>query len=171
MSKRLAGSLFTPVAESPASHLPWTEESVILMQGDSFSKGRKSLSGKADGVFGRHRGSRSVDLTGSRDWIESRKDKRWIGFNEFCGYPHGEVDVCNDGALAIRIRYDDHYCRHFTKRRSHWTLEFSDRYRKRLGRRISVDIDGKVEKRVLAARQTLTLPAGVGPRTVKIRPE
>jgi hypothetical protein len=64
-----------------------------------------------------------------------------------------------------------HYCRHFAKRRSHLTLELSDGYRKRLGRRISVDIDGKVEKRVPAANQTITLPAGVGLHTVEIRPE
>ena len=81
------------------------------------------------------------------------------------------LDVSAADGMVIRIGYDDHYCRHFAKHPSRWTLELADRYRERLGRQIGIEIDGKVEKRAPAARQTVTLPAGVGVHTVQIRSE
>jgi len=144
----------------------------IIEKSDSEITGRLSELRKlpaATLIAAKVTGSRAVDLTGSRDWIESRRDKRWIGFNEICAYLHSDIDVSAADRLVIRIRYDDHYCRHFAKRPSHWTLELADRYRERLGRQIGIEIDGKVKNRAPAARQTLTLPAGVGVHTLQIR--
>jgi len=115
-------------------------------------------------------GSRSVDLTGGREWIESRKDKRWMGFNEMCAYLHGVVDVDSSDNLVIRIRYDAHYCRHFADHGSQWTLELSDRFQKRLGPQADVVVDGRVNRSSLTPRQSLVLSPGAGVHTVEIRP-
>jgi hypothetical protein len=115
-------------------------------------------------------GGRSIDLR-SREWIESRKHKRWMGFNEYCAYLHARVDVDSADGLRMRFDYDPHYCRHFAKKPSAWTLELSDRYLKKLGPKISLSVDGETQERPLSERQTLTIPPGVGKRRAHIQPK
>jgi hypothetical protein len=113
-------------------------------------------------------GSRSIDLR-SRTWIESRKDKHWIGFNEFCAYLHSRIEVAADDGLDIRIEYDPHYCRHFAGNPSRWTLQLSDRYLKKIGEKVRLSLDGETERCSLTQRQTIKIPSGVGDRRVQLR--
>jgi len=113
-------------------------------------------------------GSRSIDLR-SRAWIEEKKDKHWLGFNEFCAYLHSRIEVAADDGLDIRIEYDPHYCRHFAKNSSNWTLQLSDRYLKKLGEKVWLSSDDTKERRTLSQRQTLKIPPGVGARRVQFR--
>ncbi len=115
-------------------------------------------------------GARSIDLR-SREWIESKKDKRWIGFNEYCAYLHGLVAARFDDGLRMQFDYDPHYCRHFETSPSNWTLELSDRYRKKLGNKVTIIIDGDPQPHTLSERQTIVIPSGVGPHRVYMRPE
>ena len=115
-------------------------------------------------------GERRIDLR-NRDWIEARKNKRWMGFNEYCAYLHSRVEVIPANGLHVRFDYDPHYCRHFAGNPSRWTLELSDRYLKKLGTKVYLSLDGKTERRSLSERQTITIPPGVGTRSAHLRPE
>jgi hypothetical protein len=113
-------------------------------------------------------GERRIDLR-KRDWIESRKDKRWMGLNEFCAYLHSRLEAVPDNGLALRFVYEPHYCHYFNRKSSAWTLQLSDRYLKKLGANLSVSIDGKTERRSLSTRQTITIPPGTGMHSVHLR--
>jgi hypothetical protein len=115
-------------------------------------------------------GERRIDLR-SRDWIEAKKDKRWMGFNEYCAYLHSRIEVVPAGGLHLRLGYNPHYCRHFDKKPSKWTLQLSDRYLKKLGPKASLSIGGKTEQRSLSEQQSITIPPGVGTRNIHLRPE
>jgi hypothetical protein len=71
----------------------------------------------------------------------------------------------------VRFDYDPHYCRHFFRNASRWTLELSDRYLKKLGTKVSISLDGRTERRSLSERQTITIPPGVGTRSAHLREE
>jgi len=114
-------------------------------------------------------GKRSVDLTTSREWLESRKDKKWMGYNEVCAYVHSRNDVQAADALTMLLDYDSHYCRYFSNHKSTWTLELSDRYREKLGRNATLIIDGESKKITPARSQTIDIPAGVGLHRVVIK--
>jgi len=114
-------------------------------------------------------GKRSVDLTTSREWIESRKDKKWMGYNEVCAYVHSRNDVQVADALTMLFDYDSHYCRYFSNHKSTWTLELSDHYREKLGKDVSIIIDGKSRMITLTRSQTITILPGVGAHKVEIR--
>jgi hypothetical protein len=113
-------------------------------------------------------GSRRIDLR-SREWIESRKNKRWMGYNEVCAYVHSNIDIQTEGALTMLFDYDSHYSRYFSNHESTWTLELSDRYRKKLAKNVSIIVDGKSSKITLTSSQTITIPPGVGAHKVEIR--
>ncbi|MFC1636185.1 hypothetical protein ACFL5Z_15245 [Planctomycetota bacterium] len=115
-------------------------------------------------------GERRIDLR-ARDWIEANKDKRWMGFNEYCAYLHSRIDIVPDGRLNIQFEYDPHHCRYFAKNPSKWTLQLSERYLKKLGTRGSLSIDGKMVHRPLSERQTITIRPGVGTHSTRMRPE
>jgi len=115
-------------------------------------------------------GERRIDLrTGG--WIEANKDKRWMGFNEYCAYLHSWVDVVPDGGLDIRFEYDPHYCRYFAKNPSSWTLQLSERYLKKLSAQGSLSVDGRVEYKSTSERQTITIQPGLGTRNARLRPD
>ena len=96
-------------------------------------------------------GTKNPDLDFSKtDWIESRKDKRWMGYNEVCAYLHSGADVKPNQRLAILLNYDPHYCRYFGTKPSKWTLELSDGFRKKLGGG-SIDLHRRQENRQCAA--------------------
>ncbi|MHC4682069.1 MAG: hypothetical protein ACYTEK_25670, partial [Planctomycetota bacterium] len=84
---------------------------------------------------------------------------------------HSRVEVVPGSGLDVRFDYDRHYCRHFARNPSTWTLELCERYLKKLGANISLSIDGKTQRRSLSARQTITIPPGVGTRSVHLRVE
>jgi hypothetical protein len=62
-------------------------------------------------------------------------------------------------------------CSHFAKNPSKWTLQLSDRYLKKLGTKIFFSLDGKMELLSLSERQTITIPPGVGTRSLHLRPK
>lgn len=113
-------------------------------------------------------GERRIDLS-SREWIESRKDKKWMGYNEVCAYVHSRNDVQAADGLAILFDYDSHYCRHFSNHKSTWTLELSDHYRKKLGKNVTMTIDGKSKDITLTRSQAINIPEGVGLHKVIIK--
>ena len=87
-------------------------------------------------------GGRRINLHDNQDWIESRKDKHWMGFNETCAYLHSNISASGKDGFAIEFNYDDHYCRYFEKKPSIWTLELSDNFRQNLGQAASIYVDG-----------------------------
>jgi hypothetical protein len=113
-------------------------------------------------------GSRRVELW-KREWIESRKDKRWMGYNEVCAYVHSNIDVQVGRALTMLLDYDSHYCRYFSNHKSTWTIELSDRYRRKLGRNATIVIDGRSRKMALTRSQAIDIPVGVGRHRVVIK--
>jgi hypothetical protein len=115
-------------------------------------------------------GERRIDLR-KMDWIESKKHKRWIGFNEYCAYLHSRIDIVPTGGLKMLFNYDPHYCAHFTGNPSRWTLELSERYRKKLGTKVSFSLDGKTKLRSLSQKQNITIQPGTGARSVQLLPE
>jgi len=115
-------------------------------------------------------GSRILDLRNPR-WTDRWKDKRWMGFNEYCAYLHTRVDVTGSVGLAVRLDYDPHYCRHFAKNPSRWTLELSDEYRKRAGAGGAVSVDGQAEKQAVVGPTVIAFPPGEGSHQAQIRAE
>jgi len=126
-------------------------------------------------------GNRRIDLR-SREWIESRKDKKWMGYNEVCAYVHSNIDIQTApatpgpdpyppvaGALTMLFDYDSHYSRYFSNHKSTWTLELSDRYRKKLGGNVTIIIDGKSKKMAPTRSQAIDIPAGAGLHRVVIK--
>ncbi len=113
-------------------------------------------------------GSRRVDLR-KREWIESRKDKRWMGYNEVCAYIHSRLEVVPSSGLHVLLDYDSHYCRYFSNHKSTWTIELSDRYRGKLGRNATIIIDGKSKRITPTRSQAIDIPAGVGLHRVVIK--
>ena len=79
------------------------------------------------------------------------------------------VDANPQNGLMILFNYDDHYCRYFDDHTSTWTLELSERFQKKLGRKVSVIIDGKEKRIGLNAKQTIEIPAGMGIHKVEIK--
>jgi hypothetical protein len=105
-------------------------------------------------------GTRTINIHDNLNWIESRKDKHWMGFNETCAYLH--ANIASPGKNGIELFYDDDYCRYFEKKPSIWTLELSDRIREELGRSATLSIDGKIIIPLRGLRQNLEIPSGLG---------
>jgi hypothetical protein len=113
-------------------------------------------------------GGRSIDLR-DPNWMERWKHKRWIGFNEYCAYLHSHVEVRPSAGLTLHVDYDPHYCRHFAKNPSKWTLELSEEYLKQIGSGAIVSVDGRAVQVALADRTVITIPPGIGRHRVDIR--
>ena len=113
-------------------------------------------------------GGRRINLLDNMEWIDSRKDKHWMGFNECCAYLHSTIASTEKNKFCIEFIYDDHYCKYFEKESSFWTLEFSDAYRETLGKGVYVCLDGKKTKSALDHKQVLELPAGLGRHRIEI---
>ena len=111
-------------------------------------------------------GGRRINLHDNLNWIESRKNKHWMGFNETCAYLH--AGIVSPSENGIEIYYDDHYCNYFEKKSSTWTLELSDGFIETLGNNPSVIIDGKKVPAALGSKQVLKLPAGLGTHSMQI---
>lgn len=111
-------------------------------------------------------GGRRINLHDNLNWIESRKNKHWMGFNETCAYLH--TNIASSGKNGIDLYYDDHYCKYFEKEPSFWTLELSDSFKKELGNKSSVSIDGKMETTVPVSKQVVEIPAGLGAHRIEL---
>jgi hypothetical protein len=114
-------------------------------------------------------GGRRLNVHDSQDWIESRKSKYWMGFNETCAYLHSVISDSGNEGFAIELNYDDHYCRYFEKKPSRWTLEMSDGFRESLEKTASIFVDGQQLENVLVARQVVIIPAGLGIHRVELK--
>jgi hypothetical protein len=111
-------------------------------------------------------GGRRLNVHDSQEWIESRKDKHWMGFNETCAYLHALIENEAGSSFGLQLWYDDHYCKHFEKAGSAWTLELSDELRERIaGASLYVD-NKKVSSTIKSGR--IEIPAGLGNHTIKI---
>lgn len=113
-------------------------------------------------------GGRRLNIHDNQDWIESRKDKKWMGFNETCAYLHSDITDSGKDGFAIEFRYDDHYCKYFEKKASVWTLELSNSYRQNFGAAASVYVDGKPVTTALSSSQKVEIPAGLGTHKLEI---
>lgn len=112
-------------------------------------------------------GGRRCNVHDSQDWIESRKDKHWMGFNETCAYLHALIGNTAAGGFGLQLRYDDHYCKHFEKKNSSWTLELSDEFLKNFPENSSVYVDNV--KTGSAIQGAVEVPAGLGTHTIEIK--
>lgn len=113
-------------------------------------------------------GGRRINLHDNLNWIESRKDKYWMGFNETCAYLHSVISETGTNGPEFEFGYDDHYCKYFEKKSSKWTLELSDNLRELLGEGALVLVDGKQTIIAPAARQVIEIPAGLGKHSLKL---
>ena len=113
-------------------------------------------------------GGRRLNVHDNPDWIESRKDKYWMGFNETCAYLHSGISETEDDGFGINFSYDAHYCSYFEKKPSVWTVEFSDSFREALGTGVSIHVDGKPALTDLTTIQKIKIPAGLGIHTLKV---
>jgi len=113
-------------------------------------------------------GGRRIDLRNNLNWIESRKDMYWMGFNETCAYLHSKISDTGNSTFVIEFDYDEHYCKYFENKPSVWTLELSDSYIKKLGSEASVSVDGKPVLSELKINQRVEIPAGLGSHKLEI---
>jgi len=110
-------------------------------------------------------GGRRINLHDNLEWIESRKDKYWMGFNETCAYLH--ANIASPAGNGIEFSYDDHYCKYFEKKSSNWTLELSDSFRESLGNNSSLSVDGNLISSTLDQKQVIVIPAGLGSHNIR----
>jgi hypothetical protein len=110
-------------------------------------------------------GVRSVNLH-NQDWIESRLDKHWMGYNETCAYLHTKIERTEDNVISLF--YDGHYCNHFGKKTSSWTLELSDNLNKSIGSNAVIEIDGTNSNIVPALTQKIVIPTGIGQHSIRL---
>jgi hypothetical protein len=113
-------------------------------------------------------GGRRINLLDNTNWIEAHKDKYWMGFNECCAYLHSRIVNGDRSKFALEFNYDNHYCNYFEKKKSHWTLEFSDDYLNNLGPAAVILIDGKKIRDKLTRKQVIEIPEGIGTHTISI---
>ncbi len=113
-------------------------------------------------------GGRRVNLHDSLNWIYTHKHQKWMGFNECCAYLHTQISNIKGSKPGLEFSYDDHYCKYFEHKASHWTFETSDDFRNTVGTTSWLFIDGKKLKQPLTAGQILEIPSGLGKHTLHI---
>jgi hypothetical protein len=113
-------------------------------------------------------GGRRLNVHDSQDWIESRKDKHWMGFNETCAYLHTSIENKTGGGFGLQIGYDDHYCKYFEQKNSFWTLELSDDLRKNFTGENAIYVDN-VKSENPATLNKILVTAGLGIHNIEIR--
>ena len=113
-------------------------------------------------------GGRRINLRDNLDWIESRKDKHWMGFNETCAYLHSGISASGKDGFGIELSYDGHYCKYFEKEPSVWTLELSESFNQNFKKGSSVYVDGKPILSEISLEQKIEIPAGLGIHKLEI---
>jgi len=111
-------------------------------------------------------GGRRINLRDKDEWINSRKDKKWMGFNEYCAYLHTGISIDGNNGPEIELYYDQHYCHYFRDNSSSWTIEFPDDLMD--DHAISVTIDGVENKIISESGQTIEIPEGTGKHSLKL---
>lgn len=106
------------------------------------------------------------NLLENTDWIESHKDKYWMGYNELGAYLHTKIERNCSNGFKIELKYDPHYCHYFKDHHSYWTLELP--FHSDNNRETSVIIDGKKKYIYKGSKFELELPAGIGKHTIEI---
>jgi len=83
-------------------------------------------------------------------------DVRYMSPDEYCGYLHAEVEraPAAGNGLALTVRYRQPYGRFFASHSSVWTLHLADETRRWL-------------KESLPEKQTIEIPPGLGPHTLR----
>jgi len=114
-------------------------------------------------------GGRRVNLVDNTDWIESRLDKHWMGFNECCAYLHAQISQAPGSTLDLSFDYDPHYCKYFENRSSQWTLELSEGFLERVNGRAAIYMDGVKLKSLPGPRQVVDIPPGLGKHSLQIQ--
>ena len=113
-------------------------------------------------------GGRRINLHDNLNWIESKKDKYWMGFNETCAYLHSDISVSQTGGFCINLTYDAHYCKYFEKKPSRWTIELSDRFRKKLEPETMILVDGQKTLSMESSKEIVTVPPGLGRHRIEL---
>lgn len=114
-------------------------------------------------------GGRRINLHDNLNWIESRKNKYWMGFNETCAYLHSVISESPDNKFILTLDYDDHYCKYFENKPSRWTLELSDNLRSQLKSRTVLVVDTKPADNITGGRQIISVPPGLGRHTIEFQ--
>jgi hypothetical protein len=119
-------------------------------------------------VFGFHGLELAYQPELPRVWIEMNKDRRWIGYDETCAYLHARIDAAAADGITARVHYSPHYSRYFKDNASTWTLELSDWFREKLGRDMTLVVDGEARKITASPRQSIKIDPGAGTHTVEL---
>jgi hypothetical protein len=114
-------------------------------------------------------GGRRINLHDNLQWIESRKNKYWMGFNETCAYLHSETKKSQGTGLLLELNYDPHYCRYFEKKSSGWTLELTDDFIKKNGQKTVIIVDGVKKSDITKSEQFIEIPAGTGVHKIELK--
>jgi hypothetical protein len=103
--------------------------------------------------------------------FEKYPGKRFININEYIAYLHaknsGSLLTGRDPLLDLTVDYDAHYCSFFDTNPSRWILEISDWAREKMGKDLSVTVDGKTVPLTRTPHE-ITVPAGIGEHHIKI---
>ena len=115
-----------------------------------------------------NRSGRRINLHDNLKWIDSHKDKYWMGFNETCAYLHTEISESYEKGFSLELNYDNHYCQYFEKKSSIWTVEFSDDFRKKIQSQTIVYVDGLRTNIQAGSIQRVTIPPGSGKHKIEL---
>jgi len=103
--------------------------------------------------------------------FDTYPDAAFISINEFIGYLHagnsGQMNLDKSPRVSFEIDYDPHYCQHFNKHSSRYTLELADWVSDEFGKNFQLEIDGKM----ISPDQSMfeiEIPAGIGKHTIEI---
>jgi hypothetical protein len=113
-------------------------------------------------------GGRRINLHDNLNWIESRKNKYWLGFNETCAYLHSAISETGDNQFTLELNYDNHYCKFFESKPSRWTLELSDNFRKKMQGDVEISVDGQPAGSIAGPHQVVVIPPGTGKHTIEL---
>jgi hypothetical protein len=116
-------------------------------------------------------GGRRINLHDNLNWIESRKNKYWMGFNETCAYLHTSVCESGNDNFSFELNYDGHYCKYFEKKPSRWTLEISDDFRRRIHGDPVVRVDEGPFVAIAGESQIVSVPPGTGKHFIELLAE
>jgi len=114
-------------------------------------------------------GGRRINLHDNLDWIESRKDKYWMGFNETCAYLHSVISNPKAKDFEINLFYDGHYCKYFENKPSRWTVEFSGDFLEGFHKPLHIYVDGKRTGKMAGLNQIVEIPEGLGFHQISIK--
>lgn len=114
-------------------------------------------------------GGRRINLHDNLDWIESRKDKHWMGFNETCAYLHSVITNPKSKDFSLNLFYDGHYCKYFENEPSRWTLEFSSDFLEDFKKSAEIYVDGGNTGQIVGLHQIVEIPKGLGLHRISIK--